>query len=159
MMLFTWDLSDSMMRIELWVLGRKAQAIKWHPCGLDCWPGPPGPPGRGASAGFSAVKFPFFSGFCSVLLEGALLRPQCEVGRLPLPPEAGEFLHKPLGQKICLTSPTSLFIQLFIRMNEDSWIFILCLGHHRFFSLCKFIWFNSSPILPAQLLQCRPTKL
>ena len=129
MMLFTLDLSDSMMRIELRVLGRKAQAIKWHPRGLDCWPGPPG---WVASAGFSAVKFPFFPGFCSVLLEGALLRPQCEVGSLPLPPEGGKFLHKPLGQKIGLTSPTSLFSQLFIHMNEDSWILIVCLGHHRF---------------------------
>ena len=134
MTLFTWDLSESMMRIVLRVLGRKAQAITWHPRGLDCWPGPPG---RGASAGFSAVKFLLFPGFCSVLLEWALLRPQREVGSSALPPEGGEFLHKPLGQKICLTSPISLFIQLFIHRNEDSWIFILCLGHHRYFQLVQ----------------------
>ena len=117
MMLFTWDLSDSTMRTESRVLGKKPQAVKRHPRGLDCWPGSPG---QGASAGFSALKFLFFPGFCSGLLEGALLRPQCEVGNLALPPEGGEFLHKPLGQEICLTSPTYLFILLFIHKNEDS---------------------------------------
>ena len=117
MMLFTWDLSDSTMRTESRVLGKKPQAVKRHPRGLDCWPGSPG---QGASAGFSALKFLFFPGFCYGLLEGDLLRPQCEVGNLALRPEGGEFLHKPLGQEICLTSPTYLFILLFIHKNEDS---------------------------------------